>query len=419
MAITGITPSNVGRLRVYEEVTGSAGFAVDHTGTLGDFVDVPIIEGTLEAGPDRQMIDTGQLVQSLYDYRLEIFGKKMWKLSFSMALAPTGTAAASTVSAVQGALGKLLKIVWGGESLSLGSTAAALWGSASSGQVTVDTTMLAGSAIGWVDSDGVLHAREVEENAASVTTKVAFPSAPAMTDVIYGSATYYLKRRPDTTAQFIVEGLNDEDRWLLLGGQGTVTFDLPLDGESMPTANFEFVGRAWEYGDDAAVDLTASELAVASYTNHSPISGHAGRLIEQVVGTASPISTTCITAIEFGVELTKVELTCPSGPEGISGFINGRTNGPTVKGKFTTFFEDLSDFTTRDARTSMYLAYQIGVEPGKVILITAPTVQYGPVMTANEEARSTVVEWKGRNDADTVIATHTDLSRSPARVAFL
>jgi hypothetical protein len=418
MAITGIVPSNVGRLRVYEEVAGSVGFAVDHTGTLGDFVDVPIIEGTMEADPGVQQIDTGQLVQSLFDYREEIPGKKTWKLSFSMALAPTGTAAASTVAALQGALGKLLKIVWGGENLSTGSVATALWGAADEGAVTVDTTMLAGSAIGWEDADGVFHAREVEENGATVTTKIAFPSPPAMNDVIYGSATYYLKRRPDTTAQFIVEGLNDEDRWLLLGGQGTVTFDLPLDGESMPTANFEFTGRAWEYGEDAAVDLTATELAVASYTNHSPISGHAGRLIEQVVGT-STIATTCVTAFEIAVELSKVEQTCPSGPEGMSGYFIGRTNGPVVKGKFTTFFEDLTDFTRRDDRTAMYLAYQIGLEKGRTILITASTVQYGPVMTANEEARSTVVEWKGRNDAGTVIVTATDLSNSPVRVAIL
>lgn len=418
MAITGIVPSNVGRLRVYEEVAGSVGFAVDHTGTLGDFIDVPIIEGTLEPGPDRQQIDTGQIVQSLYDYRSEIFGKKTWKLSFSMPLAPTGVAAASTVAAVQGPFGKLLKIIWGGQNLSTGSIATGTWAAEDSGAVTVDTTMLAGTAIGWADADGVLHAREVQENGASITTKIEFPSAPQINNVIYGSATYYLTRRPDTTAQFIVEGLNDEDRWLLLGGQGTVSFELPLDGESMPTANFEFMGRSWEYGDDAAVDLSATELAVGSYTNHSPISGHAGRLIEQVVGT-NEIATTCITAIEFAVELSKQEITCPSGPEGISGFFNGRTNGPTATGKFTTFLEDLSRFDRRDARTSMYLAYQIGTEAGKTILITAPTTQYGPVFPVNEEARSASIEWKGRNDADTVQSPATDLSRSPARVSLL
>lgn len=418
MAIEGPVPHNIKRVRLYEEPNGS--MSVDHTGTLGDFEDVPIVEGSLEVDPGQEMIDPGTQLQSIYDYREEIPGKRTWKVAFTVPLAPTGTPAGNTVSAIQSALGKLLKIVLGGEALGTGSLADGAWSSASAGKVLVGSSLLAGMAIGWEDSDGVLHARELEEGAsADLVTKVAFPATPATTHPIYASATYYLARNPQTTAQFIVEGMEDDDRWLLMGGQGTVTLALPLDGTSVPTAAFEFVGRTWAYGKDAAADLTASEIGLATYADHEPIPGHIGRLIEQDVGTATPIATVCVSAIAIAVAITNKEITCPSAPDGLLRWLR-MPSRPAVSGSFTTYYADTDRFEERDARTPKYLAYQIGTEKGETILITAPKVQYATAKPVNaDDVASETIEWKGRNDSDTVVTPRTDLANSPFRIHFL
>lgn len=418
MAIEGPVPFAIKRLRLYEEPNGS--MSVDHTGTLGDFEDVPIVEGSLEIDPGQEMIDPGTQLQGVYDYREEIPGKRMWKVAFTVPLAPTGTPAANTVQAIQSALGKLLKIVLGGEALGTGSLADGNWSSESGGDVLVGTSLLAGMAIGWKDSDGVLHARELEEGAAAdLVTKVAFPAIPQDTDPIYASATYYLARNPLTTAQFIVEGMEDDDRWVLMGGQGTVTLALPLDGTSVPTAAFEFTGRTWLYGEDAATDLTASELALATYADHEPIPGHVGRFIEQDVGTATPISTVCVSAVAFALALTNKEITCPSAPDGLLCWLR-MPSRPAVSGSFTTYFAEIDRFEARDTRTAKYLAYQIGTEEGETILITAPKVQYiKPKPVGADDVASETIEWKGRNDSDTVVTPRTDLANSPFRIHFL
>src|SRR5690349_8898969 len=126
MAI-GIGPAVYGvrRLRVITEAAGVATFCADQTSSpgLASYTAVPAIEGTIEdPGGQLETIETNVLVQTRWDKSKRIIGKKKpVTLKFSMWLAPTGTVTSDGVTAVQGALGLILKAVMGGESLGTGT----------------------------------------------------------------------------------------------------------------------------------------------------------------------------------------------------------------------------------------------------------------------------------------------------------
>lgn len=422
---TGPTVQPIQRLRVYTEPAGSSTFAVDHTGTLGDFTAVPAKEGSLTWDTDREMIDPGQLVQYHWDGREKILGKKKWTLSFTMPLAPTGTAASDGVTAITSALGILLKAVMGGESLGIGTRAVAGW-TASAGSVDSGegAGLPAGNAMGWVNSSSVLEAREVEQRSTdAITSKLAFSAAPANTNTLYASATYYLTSDPDTSLQFIVEGLEQTDRWLLLGGQGSFTLSLPIgDENAIPEITFTFTGANWLGGDVTAGVLTGSDLALSTYTGFSPIAGYAGRLLVQTVGTSTFTGAT-VNASAVGVEpqIAFIPVTSPSGVMSILRWRVARpAAGIPVKGSFTTYFEDFSRFNWRENKTDLAFFYQIGTAAGSTVLITIPTAQATkPTRVDANGIASETVMLEGRKDADTVEGSATDLGRSPLRIHLL
>ena len=176
---------SVQRLRVWSE----SSFATDGTATLANYTDVPMREGTGTMTLTLDSLDPMQSVQSRVEYREEVLGKRSATLQFTLNLAPTGTAAASGISAVQGALGLLLKATYGGETLGTGTTFTG--GTATIPTVTSAAGFLAGGAIGWVNASGVLEVREIESIAAnSITLKHAFSAAPTNAQVAYAAATY-------------------------------------------------------------------------------------------------------------------------------------------------------------------------------------------------------------------------------------
>lgn len=417
----GPVSHTIQKLLFWEEPNRAA-FAVDHSGTLGDFDLVPVIEGTLDFDPLLTGVDPGQAVHHIYDWREEIHGPKRWTLSFQVPLAPTGTLAGDTETATSGIIGKLLKVVMGGEALGVGTTVSTNWGTAAGGDVTVATSLNPGMAIAWADANGRLHARELKSKASStLATKIAFPGTPQATDLIRPAATYYLHKNPTTAAQFIVMGEEEDDRYIFMGGAGTVSLNLPLTGDQVPTLSFEFVGRRWEYGEDGATDLSLEAFNPEAYADYSPITDHVGELIEQAVGT-STLSQTPVKGLSFDLTLENREITAPHAEEGLLHHRRVRQNGPTIQGTLMpSFFEDLTRMKRRDNKDDVYLAYSFGTTATSgVVLITASTVQYTGV--DREDGDAVAVEsitWKGRNDAETVEATATDLGLSCFRIHII
>lgn len=413
----GPVSKSIQKLFFYREPNRAA-YGVDHSGTLGDYVLIPTMEGSIDHDPGKVMIDPGQTVQHVYEWREKIPGHKAWSLSFQTPLAPTGVPAGDGVPATIGPAAELLAVVAGGAAVGTGTTVSVTWTDGISGTLTDASSLAPGMAVGFVIA-GRFYVREIESVVGStITLKVALPSAPQATDVVYGGVTIYLDRNPQASAQFLVIGEEEDDRYIFRGGWGTVSIELAMSGEAEPMLSFEFQGRRWDYGEDGVTDLSLEPFNPEAYASYSPISDHVGEFIEQAVG-VSALVTTPVKAMTWTLNLENQPITDPSAEEGIRHWMRKRGNAPTIQGSFTpSFYEDLTRQKRRDNRDDMYLAYAFGTSPTTgAVLLTASRVQY----TASPPGESDgvgveVTEWEGRNDDDTVEATPTDLGLSCFRI---
>lgn len=422
MPSAGPTVSLVQRIRVSVEPAGS--YAVDRTGTLGNFTDLPVVEGSAQVTLTQETHNPQQVRQNVLDYQEEVIGRKRWTLNFSVPFAPTGVAAGSATTATVGSIQTVLKAVMGGEFKGTGSTAATGgWATAGGGNVASGSGFRAGGVAGWKDSSGVLHLRPIRQvSSNTLTLKVRFPSAPASGDVIYSGATYFWTQDPDTSLQFIVEGYEQQDRWVLMGGQGTVTPQLALDG-TIQQLQFAIAGTRWLEADESAGsgNLAGTDLGSATYSRFDPITGHAGRLLVQTVGTQTLTGATVdVSEVSFAPGGTFVEVPSPSGVEGVARMRLTRASGtPMVSGTFSTYYTGWDNWDARDTKADKLVFYTNGVTEGQAVAVEAGTVQFTDVQRNDQSGiAGEQVSFKGRLDAGTTEATASDQGRSPHRYHF-
>lgn len=389
------------RVRMYEEPNGS--FAEDHSGTIGDFTDIPFVEGSVQLTLTRQTLETQDLQQRQDDWSQDVLGLRRATLQGDLNLAPTGSAAGDTTAAVQGPVGLILKAIMGGEELGTGTTVDDASATTTSFDVASAAGLAAGGALGWVNGNGEMEVREIASvSGTTVTLAEAFSSAPANSDTLYASATYYL--RPSnggnsTSLQAIVEGLESDDRWLLLGGQAeSVSLNIsPSTDGVIPRMTVSILFATWLYGDEASTDLTASSLADATYSNYEAIALNDGEFrFPTASGTAS--SPLHVSAVEFSPNISWGPVTSPSGTEIILQWIR-RHNTPAIQGSFTLPFEDHTHFDDRDSRTEKAAHFQIGRSAGGSVQLSAPACQITDAQRVDADGiAGQQVSWKGRVD---------------------
>lgn len=421
---------DVGRARVYDESSAgswsSTTFAIDATTSpgLGSFTDVAFREGSAQVQLMEDMLDPQQVVQSRVEGRKKLRGKRSATLTLTLNLAPSGVAAGSAVSSVApgGGLGIILRAIMGGEKLAAGTTATA--GSTSS---VINATSGAGweegAWIGWTNSAGIVEWREVKQVATNVvTTKYAFSGTPANGNVLYNAAVYFFTEDPQRSLQFLVEGVETDDRWLLLGGQCT-GFKIGIDptGQQLPSAQITLTFASWL--DSSEVSNTAgvtAAIAAASFGNYNPIVGFAGELRYQTVGTATLDSTSLVhaSAINFDPSISFVPVTSPKGVNTILRWRAARQNPPVQVG-FTAPYEDLTWWTKRKARNDLAFWYTAGQLAGGSVILSAPATQIvNPQRTADaSKLAGQSIAAEGRRDIDVATGT-TELSKSPVRIVF-
>ena len=420
----GPTVSLPQRMRVFVEPSNA--FAADHTGTLGDFIDVPFAEGSAQLTLTQETKNPAQALQDIRDYQKEVLGKKSWSLVFNIPLYSSGVPATQGQAATGGAIGRLLKALMGGEHKGQGSiVATGGWANSATGDVATGAGFLAGGLFQWADTAGLAHAREIEaETSETITLKVGLPAAPASGDTIASGATYFWTQDPDTSLQFVFEGLEQQDRWVCFGGQGVFTKTLSLDGE-VPVLQFTITGTKWIEADEAAgsANIHGTTLGNATYSNYEPFTGHVGRLLVQTVGTATYAGATVdVNEVTMVPGFEKTAVPSPSGSEGVSRWRLTRAAGAApVEGTFGTFFTGYGSWDARDTKADKMIAHQAGAVFGKTSLVTAPSVQFTDVQKADaENLAGEVVTYRGRLDEDTTApsaaATNYDLATSPHRM---
>lgn len=410
------------RIRAYEEPNGS--FASDHTGTLGDFVDIPAVEGSASLTLTQQMLEPQDLQQRQDDWNQDVLGLKRASLQFEINLAPTGSAAGSGTAAQHGPIGRLLKAIMGAEFLGTGGTIDDTAPTAHQLDYTAGS-FDEGSAVGWVNSNGEMEAREVATvTASTVTMRKEYSETPSDTDVLYASATYALapwNGDSGTSLQLVVEGLESDDRWVLLGGQAeSVSLNLsPSTDGVIPrlTVNLQFAH--WIKGADAATDLTASALAAATYSQYSPVALNDGELYVPAASGTSYSASDIIhaSAIEFNPNISYQPITSPSGTQIILQWARPHSP-PAIQGTFTLPYEDLTWFDARDNRTEHSVWFQIGRSAGGSVMLSAPSVQITDVQRQEAEGiAAQQVSWKGR--PDNYSSGSNDINDAPFRIHLL
>ena len=404
-------------------------FGTDYSASYASFQQIPFVEGSAVLTLERNVETPGHAQQRLDGYPIGVLMPKRATLDFSCNLETMGTKAASTVAATHTWLTRMLEIGLGSVHQVTGTTASVGW-TTSTGDVAVDTTLRGGAAIGAVYSTtGAFEAREIESNDGSntIVLKLALSEAPSTSEVMYGSTTLYTSTRTtgyNPSGQFLVQGWNVEDRWLLMGGVCTVSLTIAPGG--IARLNFKWQFADWDQADGSATaqDLTGAVLSASTYSDTNTLVVVDSEFRVQTVGTATLSGTLYHPSeISFEPNITFVPVMSPAGVNNIVGWV--RTHVPPVlRGSFTLPYEDSQEwFTARDSKTAKMISYQIGssiASTAGAVLISAPTVQITNVQRADlNGVLGQKVEWAARHDTDvTETSGYEGLGESAFRIHF-
>ena len=402
--------------------TPTAAVGADSSASIASFIDLPFREGTAQMVLTRDELDPMQAVQNIYEGRERVLGKRSATLSVTVNLSPTGTAAVTGTTAVTSPIGRLLKAVMGGENLAAGST------SATSTAIVLKCATAshcnrwaAGCVVGWSNGTFV-EWRGVESvsTSTSVTLKHAFSGTPAAGNIFYNAATYYMTADPDTTVDFLVEGLDSDDRFLLTGGQAVsgigITFD--LTGAAIPSVTFNFTFANWYASNETGSSITGT-LGTATYSATSPIVGEAGEFRSWTVGASTYVTTSRlhVSAVTWEPHLSYVPVTSPSGRNTIWRWKAARNSDSPVAGSFTIPYEDTTWFANRNSLADKNAMQVAGTAGGSAVILDAPTIQIlNPQRAADASGiAAQTLMWKGRRDTDVGSST-SELAKSPFRI---
>ena len=415
MAIN-VSKFNVGRVRIEEE----SSFASDLSGSIGSFKDLPVIEGTGQLTVSQETIPPGQLQQHIDGYPEMLLGIKSASLSFDVNLYATGTAADDSTTSIQTALGEILKQIMGGETLAQGDTINDAGPAVGDFDVSNVARWNEGGAIG-LTNQAVLEVTEVESiSASNLVFKREFSFTPSNGATCYNSAGYHLAENPTGSIQAAVEGINTDDRFLLLGGQ-LDSWTFTFEPGQLPRCSITLKFAAWIHAEDASTPFNSAALADASYT-HAPVLLTNSDMLVGTITTASRPTALCASSFTFAPNMSYVPVNCP-GATNSSDIIKQWQrvrSAPVISGQFTIPFEDETWRAHKESRTDMYFWLQVGNAIGNTVCLSAPTIQITDVQVVDVGGVSMQnVSWVGRLDAETSESTATELGQSAFRIHFL
>ena len=404
-----IDPSGPKRIRVYREPNGS--FATDHTGTLGDFADLPVVDGSVNLTLNKPMESPRHMQQDLDSQSAKVHLPKSATLSFQCNLETFTTKSGDGVTAVENAVGTLFRSGLGHVNLGVGDTISDVSPSASSFDVATIARWGVGYGIGVVDS-GSFYVSEIKSiSSSTITLSPTLPVTPSNGATLYNPATYYLGNDigSDTdSVQMILEGSKTTDKFLLLGGQwsGPPTFD--LQNGQIPKVTFNYTFADWLYQSETT-GLSATALASATYTAIRQVVVNDSYLFTGI----SP-GTTHASQIGFTLGTQYARVTSPGNAAAVNNtlqWIRTRGQGPVVSGSFVTEWNSQDFFAQRDAvgdQTDIVL-FQMGSVSGANgggVALSAPSVQYTDVQLQDVDGiRSLNVKWEGTTDQNSSKST--------------
>lgn len=400
------------RLAVTEE--SLANFATDLTGS-GTYLDVPALEGTIELDLQEPPLETNLVQQDVDGYAPTVPGPLRASLNFSCRLAAMGTAAGDGVGVIlndAAGLLEVLRLTFGGIHPTSAASGTDVASAADARTITLTsaTGFVPGGALGWVDATGVYHCREIASVATdTVTLKQDLPATPSTGDDIYLGVTIYPTGTNDSSLQFIVEGDNPEDRWLLLGGQMSGAPSFTRENGGLADIGFTLEFANW-------AKLPTAAITPATYPNHSPT---------QVNGSFQTGQTTTLTERDAATTNytfnapVYVALNSASGVNTIRRWV--RTRGVPMAELGVSFpYVDGTWVTARSAGTRDYAIWdQMQRVPGRTVVLSLPANQVVNWERGEENTLAyETVTFRASQDTATTPNT-SDLQRATMRLHFL
>lgn len=406
----------LGRLRVAVEST-RANFAVSQSASPANFVDMPFVEGSVQPTKNQDALGPSSTQGYLDAYERNVLGKKSVSLALTTHLGGTGTAldgVATPLTSTTWWLARVLETIMGG--LNTPSTPGALTQvQAGTTSTVVNVTVghgarfTAGGAIACI-VNGRYEAREVLSVATNaVSVKVAFSGTPATNSQVLAAQTFHLTEDPVNSLQFILEGRESSDRWVMMGLQGGIGLNVSTGELAQLTLNLN--GADWE-------QLTPTTFTPGTLANYNPTAVVDSEFIVGTVGSTTRNVVNC-QAQTWTPGITYTPITTPAGVQTLLGF--RRTRAKAVTGSFQPYFDAAAApdwYTSFSSRSNLALFQQVGsaLTGGGIVLLSAPTVQLtSPPQRADNGGLSGLsVTWEARNDEAT--AGSSELQRSALRI---
>lgn len=394
----------------------SDAFATDVTDSA-TYVDIPV-QGVATVTLDVPELDPNIQQQRMDSRNIIEQGPRSATMTFACPLGATGVAAGdgdtSPAYDSQGLL-YMLKVAFGGVRDENGGTTVS---SAASAYTYVPATvdaMPGGGVVGRVNAAGRLEARPVCDNIGGThVVRDQFSATPSAADVLFAGTTIYPTENPLTSMQFVVEGAEEDDRWLLMGGQLTGPPSITLALGEIPTISFTITFANWAAEPSAAI-------TPAQYGTFAPVS--AWESLRVINGAASgSISGECIDAASANTALNApvyapVKSGC--GTNTIKRFRRSRAV-PFAEVTVHIPFEDTSWFTERDDKEFYGLFIQIGHVAGEVIVLDFPRCQVLSPQRIDESGDAyQSVKFAATTDTHTDEADNDDIRYAAMRIHFL
>jgi hypothetical protein len=412
--------SALGRTRIAAE----AAFAVDETGTLANFLDLPVVENSGTFVPLTDHLEPELQQQYLHSYTNSkmVLAKKSSTLALTTYLAGTGAPQdGNNAWSTTWALGRLLSALMGAAyqgTPQASATAVTAGSTTSSVNVTAghgNTLGAPGGAYAVVLPNGLIEAREIlSVTANAVVPKVAHSTAPQAGAAVYWATTFGLTNNIAgflSTLQFIVEGQESGDEYVGLGMQGTMSIDI-TQGQ-IAKLSTQLTGASW-------VRSSSFSLSAATITDFSPIAHMTSELI---LGTGTITSTQTRNVVSHSSStwtpgFANLPVTSPEGPAN-SGIIGWkRARGRAITGQVQVYDDTATNWITADTnRTDLSLFQQVGMTTAGIVLLSAPTIQLSvvPPRTPANDLYGFLVSWAGRND-EAISSPSNDAQRSAFRI---
>lgn len=413
--------SALGRVRIAVE----ASFGTSETGSLGNFIDLPCQEGSVQMAALQEHLDPAVIQQHVHDWHNSdlVLGLKSSTLNFTTHLpgsgAPSTGAPASLFTNIATCPTKrLLQTLMGGSvsgSLQAGAALALAGSTASNLIVTAGYgTGLAPAGSGVaVLINGKYEARQVlSSDSTNIVPNIAFSDAPAANAPLLFATAYHMIA--GTTAnmaslQAIVEGAEAMDQWMAAGLQGT--FGIDVTSGQLAKLTVQLKGAGWERIGNEPLGTSSDSVGYMPVVNMDS---------ELIIGTG--VITACTTrnlvqhsTAQWLPSFQVLPITSPNGQHSSNIVGWKRARGRAVTGNFIAY-NDLASTTwlaLDQAKTKFPICQQIGSTASGFVLISAPTAQVNlaPVRTDASGLYGQTISWVATNNKNT-IAPATECAKS-------